>query len=239
MIIAHLQSLSALALCVAVSLAGVPASAEDLVAYDGFAYSGRLEGGAGGTGWNGPWFEGHNAIAAESLASKLGETPAVTGGRMVIANPDWPSQRTLSTPIGTQPGTWFVSFLASNDAETVPEHYAVLSIGSGDQGFGFGKSWMLGTWALLLPKEIPSQVSCATKDAVFVVLKVTYATEKGASKVQAFFDPELVNEPRIADIEMTGIDLPPGERVRIVGKKAASFDELRIGTTWASVCPTK
>lgn len=218
---------------------GLLSAADDLIAYDGFAYpGGNLVSNAGGSGWAGAWTEGANAVAGDSLKSKLGETPAIIGGRMLCSNPDWASVRKLATPIGDKPGTWYVSFLATNEAAVTQEHYIRLEVGS-DKGFTFGKAWMSDTWALIAPKEIGSTVGCATKDAVFVVLKATYAADKGASKLLAYFDADLVAEPKIADIEAIGLDLGVGDCVRLVGKKAASFDEVRIGTTWASVCPTK
>jgi len=234
-----MESLVALTL-ITIFGSGLLSAADGLIAYDGFAYpsGGGLVNNAGGSGWAGAWTDGFNGVAAESLKSKLGETPAVTGGRMLCASPDWASVRKLTTPIGDKSGTWYVSFLVANEADSTQEHYIRFEVG-GDKGFGFGKAWMSGTWALLSPKEIGSTVGCATKDPVFVVLKAIYAADKGVSKIQAFFDPDLATEPKIADIEAAGLDLGVGDSVRLVGKKAASFDEVRIGTTWASVCPTK
>lgn len=232
----HVRTRAVLLVC----LVGAAAAADDLLAYDGFAYgTGRLAGQSAGQGWSGAWADGHNQVVAEGLASRLGQTPLGAGGRMRCTNPDWASTRALVKPVGEAAGTWYLSFLVANDAEQTREHYITLTLGSGKGALAFGKSWMGKTWGFSAPKAQFSTAGCDTKAPILVVLKVVYADGPAADKVMAYLDPELPAEPRTADVELTGVDLPVGDRISLVAKQQASFDEIRIGTTWAAVCPAK
>jgi hypothetical protein len=215
-------------------------AAADPAVYEGFDYpEGRCEGQNGGTGWAGPWTDGHNAVKADNLASKLGQTPKSAGGHFVTANPDWAAKRMLKDKLGDKPGTVYVSFLIRNDSGVKEENYFNISFSGGDKpAFGVAQAYFGEKWSLVGVKEVGSQVSSNTTDSVFVVLKVTYGAP-GASKVEAFFDPDLAKEPKTSDINADGVDLPVVDRVSIVGKKEFSVDEIRIGDSWAAVCPAK
>ncbi|MDA3963110.1 MAG: hypothetical protein PF961_20180 [Planctomycetota bacterium] len=215
------------------------AMAAEPIVYEGFAYpSGRCEGNAGGLGWGGPWTDGHNGVQDASLVSAIGETPAATGGHFVSTNPDWAAKRALGTPIGTEAGTWYFSLLARNDTGVREENYGRVAF-FGDQGdaLSLEKGYHSSTWAIGGAKNLEGRVSAITTDAVFVVIKATWKAD-GTGSVAAFFDPELDTEPRVGDIGATDIAMKPISGVTIVGKKTFSFDEIRIGTSWAAVCPS-
>ncbi len=223
-----------------VLVASLPAA--DLIVHEPFATDGRLAGSSGSsssssssTGFAGAWSDGHQRQIAEGLTSKLGQTPATSGGAASLCNPDWAAKRALAAPIGDHPGTWYVSLLARNDTGEQKENYfrAVLT-GGGKEVAGLGKSWMGDCWQLLATGEHDSRASCTRPDAIFAVLKLTY-DDKGA--VRLWIDPELAAEPQVADVEALNLDLPPVDGVQLVAKKTWTVDELRIGTTWASVCP--
>lgn len=233
-----MATVSALPLAAAL-LAAATLAAADPVVYESFAYpEGRCEGQDGGTGWAGPWTDGHNAIQAGSLHSRLGETPLGGGGHFVTTNPDWAAKRMLKARLGERPGTVYVSFLIRNDTGVREENYGNITFAGDKPAFGIAHGYFAERWSLAGAKEVASQVDCNTTDPVFVVLKATWAAP-GAGKVEAFFDPELGKEPRAGDIAAEGIDLPVVDRIAIVGKKAFSIDEIRIGDSWAAVCPTK
>ncbi len=227
-------------LLMTVCAAGALIAAEPSV-YEGFDYpDGHCEGQNGGLGWAGPWTDGHNAIKSDDkLISKLGQTPKATGGHFVTANPDWGAKRVLKDMLGGKPGAVYISFLVRNDTGVKEENYVSLNFCAGEKTvFCLGQSYSGEKWSLGGMKNVDSEASSNNTDTVFIVLKATWAAA-GSSKVEAFLDPDLTREPKIADIAADGLDLPQVDRVMIVGKKSFSFDEIRIGDSWAAVCPAK
>lgn len=218
---------------------GCSLPAAELLVYEPFSGSGKVADTAGGSGFAGAWTDGHNQIVADNLASKLGETPATSAGSLQLTAPDWASKRQFAQPLGGKPGSWYLSYLIRNDTGEQPENYASVKLFAGESEVGgLGKSWMGDKWTLFGPgKEAATQASCVTTNAAFVVVKLTYAG--GADSLHAWVDPELASEPAVADAEVTGIALAPADRVVVVAKKKFSIDEIRIGTTWAAVCPAK
>ncbi len=226
----------------AIVLGSVSLSAADgLLAYEGFDYPvGDVTSLNGGSGWQGGWKEASNEVAAVDLTSALGQTPATSGAALRLVRPDWASQRTLAAPLCDHAGTWYMSFLIRNDGG-VPENYSQIQLNAtaGGDGVGFGKSWMNDKWVLNAGGEHASNSPCGTPEAVFVVLKFVCTDGAKGDKVQAYIDPDLPKEPAVADIEGTGLDIPPLTVLTCRAKKTTVVDELRLGTTWAAVCPAK
>ncbi len=224
---------------IAVILSASTLAAAEPAVYESFNYAeGRCEGQQGGSGWAGSWTDGHNAIKAGSLTSKIGQTPKSAGGHFVTTNRDWAAKRLLTDKLGEKPGTVYLSLLLRNDTGLRQENYGFVNVCAGDKtAFSIGQGYFGEKWSLGGLKEVGSQVSSNSTDAVFVVLKATWAGAAG--KVEAYFYPDLAKEPKSADIVADGVELPVVDRVAIVGKNEFSVDEIRIGPSWAAVCPAQ
>ncbi len=233
------------ALLVSLLCVSHPSHAE-LQVYEGFDYNtGQLRDKVGGEGWSGGWKEAHQGVEGGiSLESAVGETPAVSGGHMKTPNGDWPAIRNLETPFAAAPGTYWISFLAANLGNTREETYANLSFqpeeGDGKTAVGFAKDFNAANWALKAGGVTRATQTPATDSPVFVVIRLTIAEGKEASDAAIFLDPDLSTEPVTPDAEIVGVNLDPIEKVMIrcgTGEKLFGFDEIRLGTSYASVAP--
>lgn len=222
-----------------VGMTCVPARA-DLAVYEGFDYGeGSITDQAGGAGWEGAWGGAPNDVLPESLKAGYGETPKTSGGSLSLTKADWGSMRRLASALGEKPGIYYISFLLKNNTGISHENYGALTFTPAEEekgaGFGFGQEYFGDKWAIIAPQAV--KTGGASADPAFFVAKVVYAEEPGADKVLLYVDPELAAEPAAPDAEVSGTDLAPVKVVTLRSKQPFTFDELRVGTTWADVCP--
>lgn len=214
----------------------------ELIASESFEYpSGDLVKRDGGTGWSDAWGGGNNEVETENLSTTLGKNPSTAGGSLIVNRPDWASVRHLASRLGEKPGTYYISVLIRNNTGTSQNNYGSLSFSSSDEkalGFSlgqkhFGKAWAIGTSNGSAATDVP----CDNTEAVFLVAKVTYSDDPGGDGILLFANPGLASEPAAPSARIDHLDLVPVDRVKLQSRLPFSFDELRIGTAWADVCP--
>lgn len=236
-----LRSARIFAVCFALALTMTSARTE-LIASESFEYAtGNVVKQDGGSGWRGPWDGGNNEVEIESLSAAQGETPQTAGGSLLVNRPDWASTRHLAAPLGEKPGTYYISLLIRNDTGTSKENYGAVSFSSEDRkvlGFSLGQKHFGRNWGISTSNDnATADVASGNAEAVFLVAKVTYSDAPGGDSILLFANPGLASEPASPSAQVDGLDLVPVDKVKLQSRLPFSFDELRIGTTWADVCP--
>ncbi|MGL4398898.1 MAG: PEP-CTERM sorting domain-containing protein [Luteolibacter sp.] len=238
-----------LALCSAASAA--------LTVYDGFDYGavsgGDLTGRNGGSGFSGAYTAGTNS----TIYTTTGLTYTglqTTGGASQTADGVLPVVTTINfrgfTAISS--GDTWVSFLARRSATAGATTFAGLSfynstgIATGDAEFTISSAGTGGTWRLFdnnnggATTAVSTGITIAADTTYLLVAKIAWgAGVSGTETVSLFVNPTLGSTPVTAlasrDINMaSNID-----KVRIAGTNAVdyTFDEIRIGDSFASVTP--
>ena len=221
-----------------------PARAELLV-YEGFNYDvGTLNGKDGGFGFSGAWTGGPWKVAASSLSYPAGSTLPRTGNRAMEDDgvAEASTQRSLSTTIdlGAE-GVYYFSMLmnksdggASADALNVYFHgggaqKARVGIGSNEAIlFGLANGWTSGA-GTLMPKNT---------DILLVGKFITSASQNDELHLVRYLPndevplTEPINWPESTTANMSGVIASIS---LAMGVGTGQIDEIRIGTTWASV----
>jgi hypothetical protein len=224
---------------------GVQASRADLLVYEGFDYPpGPLVSQAGGKGWNEPWhgYTGSNgAVAADSL--KAAQPVATTGGHMETVDPDSPMQRGLEHRLFDKAGVVWLSVLIRNDSGQSDATYSFLSLGAlldKKSAFSIGKAYNVTNWGVTSGSQSQTFALPADNTVALIVLRIEHSDTAGSDSIQAFINPPTGAEPTTPYIKMEGLTLKPVDLVSIRSgnnKKIFSYDEIRIGTTFADVAP--
>ena len=223
--------------------AAPPTETGGLAAHESFAYDAeRLAGSDGGMGWAGPWKDSPGRLTpGVSLWNEAGDTIAASGGYYSSTNDNWRATRKLAAPVGDRPGTTWVSFFIRNDTGSKKETYGFLGLVDKDgKGVKFGQGHWGATWSLMEPGDAKTTTSSNNKRSQFVVLRVDVADGEGADAVRAYVNPRPGTPPTDPAALKTGIDLPTLDTVILQSGTSGtpfSYDEIRIGATYASVTP--
>ena len=229
-------------------------AAAGLIAYDGFNYGPvgvGLNGltGGGSFGWGGAWSTtGNSTIAAGSLTSPT-VPMSVTGNSVTAAaagtNRD--SSRSFPSPLGTAGTSLYVGFLIE------PEGV----VGGGSDNGYFGLNLMStegGPGVVMIDKpgagaendwvlesnfgngQFASSVPVISGQTYLMVCRIDFATS-GSDTFSLFIDPPSTTQPATPDAVKGGVNFGQMSALDITGPGAFSIDELRVGTTFASVVP--
>jgi hypothetical protein len=237
-------------------VAGLAASANAaLLAYEGFDYpiGGEVVGLNGGTGWTGPWTEniatsnGDFPLAADSLVNTpFPFTP--TGGRLRtvgVASLGFDAvSRTMPGLDMSAEGTRYFSFLMRKEIAASSnnnlEFNLIDSTNASMNDFRFGAT-SADRFFLTSTDNNDLGATVATNTTYFVVMKVDANTDATADVVNVAIYSGATNvpltEPDSWDLTFSiasnaNLD---GIRVRVGNSTAGSFDEFRVGETWADV----
>jgi hypothetical protein len=241
-------SLSLLVSCVLV-MAGVTAPAHgDLLVYEGFDYpAGDLVGQSGGTGWAEAWHgvEGahaHGAVVADSL--NVSPAISTSGGHMQTSDGDSAVMRGFTNPLFKANGVTWISFLARNDSGQTDSTYSFLKFaaaGGGDDGsIRITKDFFGKSWQVVMGSQNQDLGAAADSTTVLFVLRIEATGKPGGDSVQVFVNPPIASAPATPTAQLTGVTLKPLDQAVIQsgsGVKTFSYDEIRIGTTFADVVP--
>ena len=234
-----------LALCSAASAA--------LTAYDGFDYgaaSGDLTGKNGGPGWSGAYTDSGNStvyittgLSYGTLETSGGASLTADGGAVTTLN-----FRNTGTTYGDDEAVTWISFLAQRNGAASASTFAGLSfynnggIAAGNAEFSISNAGVGGTWRLFdngTSTTVSTSTTIASNTTYLLVARISWgAGAGGTDAVSLFVNPTLGIEPGVADasrdISMTNFD-----KVRIAGANAVNytFDEIRVGDSFASVTP--
>ena len=232
----------------ATASATTQAAPSGLVAYDGFAYAvGQpIAGQNGGTGWTGAWTsETSGTVVASSLvASAPADTLSTTGAKITVGASNGPSSRTLSQTLGADGTTIWSGVLMKLDfpgqydwsrftiGDLSIQAYSNLDDWSATASNGFGTYYFNQSFA-----------PAVTGNTYFLVVKQTFNVTSGQDNVQIYLNPTPGTEPSVGSaLVNTTIDsqyLNTFSTIRLTASynSAASFDEVRLGTTYADVAP--
>lgn len=229
-------------IAVALSLAtGLSAFAQDLIAYDGFDYpaSSNLQGKNGGTGWSGAWADAGIAPTAVN-ATGLVWPDLLTGGgcakTAATTSFDLSTYQRGLASYTAPANTIYVSFLLRPDAD----------FGTGG-GLRFG-NWPNAMWVGAHPAYYvyglmtsnglgdDSNVPLAPGQTTLLVARMV---KSGASVTYSLWVNPAVGaaQPAFPDASYSIAQLLP-QSVTLVNDGGFTTDEIRVGTTWASVLPT-
>lgn len=231
-----------LALAGAVTLLAVAAPTQTL-AYDGFGYGtlANLAGSNGGVGWTGPWFDvgtDLTGVAATGLAyAGLATTPgAAVTPAVVDVYPMTSYERTFQPPTaGTT--ALYVSFLLRYDAAA--GDFGGLTFGQYPYAMYVGAPPGFYTYGLMMSQGLGDAASkpLVVGETTLVVVKIALGTPSGVA-YSLFLDPTIgLPEPAYAAATYGLPLLALPTKVTLHNGTGFTTDEIRVGTTWASVLP--
>lgn len=234
-----------LALCSAASAA--------LTVYDGFDYgasSGDLTGKTGGSGWSGAYTDsGNSTIYATTGLTYTGL--ATTGGASLTADGGALTTINFRGFTAISSGETWISFLAQRNGAASTTTFAGLSfynstgIATADAEFSISNAGTGGTWRLFdnnnggATTAVSTGITIASDTTYLLVAKIAWGAGAGGTEtVSLFVNPTLGLPPVTADAGRD-IDMANINKVRIAGANGVNytFDEIRIGDSFASVTP--
>lgn len=221
----------------------VAAQADTLSAYDGFQYTtgSSINGQNGGSGWAGAWSTPGGLDATVTASSLSFNDLLVSGGAASTAGFQPPNQgssvafwsRSLTTPLGADGTTVYLSFLLQPDAGF--GFYGGINFGnifigrSGDQA-DYGLEGPASDLSL-------SNVPVVQDQTVLLVLEAQFLP--GDDQLSLFVNP-TPGEPQPATPSAVKTDLDVGTVSSVVINNYGGYttDEIRIGSTFASATPS-
>lgn len=218
-----------------------------LQAYDPFNYTagaGGLTNQNGGTGWTSTWGAGVNDIVSPGLTFTKGSATLVASGNTTqTANNNNGNFRTLPAVLNS--GTEYVSFLGKLASGVAGGGYAGVSLfnGTGTEALFIGQPSTRTVWGL--DQSTGPQLSTVPVNGTIhlLVAQIQFgAGAGGMDHVNLYIDPTPgLSAPDVtASLSADTTRSASFDRVRIQsgnGQAPVNFDELRIGTTFASVVP--
>lgn len=225
------------------ALGATQAQAQVLEAFD-YAVGSTLDGQNGGTGFSNGWYDGFQlgtfseTIGAGSLAYGSLTTSgnrydvastAVGGGTFVVQQRNADGANTFSDG-----STVFFSFLVNaTTKDTANNSYFGLALGSAFIGGG-GGFYGLGQAGQATTNSAIADTIGVTR---LLVLRADFAA--GNDTMRLYIDPVAGVEPVVADVTRTDFDLGSTNQFQVTWGQGggASFDEMRLGTSFASVTP--
>ncbi len=219
----------------------------------------------GGWGWDGPWRElGTDRMVvraneAESSGSRVGIleyadsaaavllrqggqlTTGPGGQTQIVRNIDlsaMPPGMCDEYGLGANNTTLWLSFLACSFDSASQDHEGYLQLGDSKRGVRFGtfSSTDRRNWSLTTMRdhaEIATSEISSGKPAL-IIAQITFRS--GSEHVMMWVNPDLKKQlrPATANLQMFVPNFRITE-VSIVGRNSMDFDEIRLGSTFASV----
>lgn len=212
----------------------------DLLSYEGFSYgaSANIQGANGGTGWNSSWAK-LSSIPTGATTDGLSwpGLPTSGGSAFTAAFPsaDYTRYSRVLSPIGAAENTVYLSFLLRPNPG-----FGVgggLAFGTWDNGIIVGVATGTGTYGLagFLGPVVPTTTPLVQGETTLIVARA-HKDSGGTITWSLHVNPAIsAFEPEAPDATLTipGTALPPATFLYNDG--GFSTDEIRFGTTWASV----
>lgn len=147
-----------------------------------------------------------------------------------------PTWLTESGRLGA-PGTrvW-MSFLAQSFSGDGGDRWAYIELGDAVRIGRHAVSEGPGSWGLHVPEQTPETSEGSSAESTFIAVAIDFADPQDT--VSMWVNPDLGVPPRSPDVAVAvdGLEI---HRVVVSGRYSTDFDELRIGTSWSSVAPTR
>jgi len=223
-----------------------------VIAYEGAAYgaSGVLDGLAGGFNWQTAW-NGNNDVAESGLLYTNGMFMLLTTGNRLLTE-SWAgeSRRTLATngfpnmlvnnafaPDGTS--IWY-SFLIRQENQAWDTSYGgvYLANTANSDTLYIGKGWEVPLWRVEAGSNVTIPGHQTTNGQTYLmVTRIDF--KAGNEDVRVWVNPPLqAAAPSDAAATLfSGKNFTFNQMFIACGTAVFSIDELRVGTTWASVAP--
>jgi hypothetical protein len=214
-----------------------------LIAYDPFNYTpgSQLVGLSGGQGWNGPWQQ--NGPGASTLigSDNLTYGNLVTSGHCAATQSGNPigNAHPLATPLGIS-GTvvWFSILLRPIDPIGADNYGGYFSLNFGNLFIGKpGASSYYALDFLSGGDMVPTNVQAQQNVTVFLVVRATF--KDGPDQFDLWVNPVPGQPLPAPDATKTDLDVGTFTSVNIGASTRCEFDEMRVGTSYASVSPTQ
>lgn len=219
-----------------------------LLSYESFDYTaGNLVGQNGGTGFSGAWsaFNGANGTTVVQAAGLEYSSLETDGGKAYITPTGGSSTGALRNLDATySSGTVYLSFLTNLDDGA--RFFGLSLYDGGTERLLIGKQGGQTSWSLSGPVVTAQTSGTVTLDTTFLmVLRVDFDASGANERLRLYIDPTLGVEPAVAQIDLLTSTSFQFNALRIAagftsGPQAAaigSFDEIRVGTTYADVTP--
>lgn len=224
-----------------------PSSAA-LIVYEDFNYSvGDLNNENGGTGWGGKWVKDTSSntdVVAGSLDDPNDLLTANNHASVTGSATGDIYTRSLTTAIGVDGTTRYLSFLLSPDSTLDTSNWFGLALREGGAGdiffgilartttFGIDDETLNGT------DDADSLISATLGTTALLVIKMQFNTSGTDDVFSMYINPNPGSAEPTADATYTydfaGQDI--GTLV-LNSSDSVSYDEIRIGTTYADVTP--
>lgn len=223
-------------------------AAAELIAYEPFDYAAGtpLVGANSGVGFASPWAAGgFNARLPKLFQISPGALTypeLATQGKTHVSAEAASVQgigglgRALSTPLGAENETYYLSFLHRPDSET-EFGSIVLGTGQGDE-LAIGKSSSTGEYYISnrggagrILSGVPGEIGKTR----LVVVKMEFMA--GPDRFTLHIDPVPGKTEPADGFVKEDLDLPFADKIFLYSRAAWSVDEIRLGTTWEDVTP--
>jgi hypothetical protein len=216
----------------------IPFSANAGLVYDGFNYpvGTSLSGENGGSGWGAPWDSSRSALGV-NVTQGLAFKNLISSPGSVTSDPALPGSvafytRQLSATYGADNTTLYMSVLLRPNAGF--GFYGGINL----DGIFIGKSGTTNTYGIEDANNNISSTSVTpvVGTTVFLVLRANF--QPGNDRFSLYVDPTPGGpEPVVPDAVKTNYDLPPANNIFINNAGGWTTDEIRLGSTFASVAP--
>lgn len=196
----------------------------------------------GGIGFGGAW----SAVTGTSTVNSPGLTYSgltVAGNRATTTAVATTQSRSLSAAIGGSTSTTYISFLLRPDAATSAanaEFGLAGTLGSvfvGKAASGNTSNYLLDTQSTSGGTQNASSTAFANGTAVLMVLRADFVGGGGGDTFKLYINPSNAAEPGSADATKSGTDVGTVSAIQFTGNLGFSFDELKIGSSYADVVP--
>jgi hypothetical protein len=223
-----------------------------LIVYDGFNYSpvgAPISGQSGGAGWSGPWggslaagyFIGSGSLASpfpgEGTSGNMLSTGVSTGNKGTLRN--------LASSLGTPGTTDYFSFLIQPTGTVgngFDDGHMGLSILGTLNSLFCGKPGVGAVNPNLYDIETgggitraPTTVAAVSGQTVLMVVRADFTAVNDTFTL--YINPLSTTEPATPSAVLGGFSVGTVTGLQVSGPGAFNFDELRVGTTFASVVP--
>jgi hypothetical protein len=225
-----------------------------LIVYDGFNYTpagAAISGqsGGGSFGWSGPWGGTQAAgyfIGGGSLASPFPGEP--TSGNMLstgVSTGNKGTLRNLTTPLGTPGTTDYFSFLmqptgtVGNGFDDGHMGFSILGtlnqLYAGKPGVGAVNPNLYDIETQGGITRAPTTVTAVSGQTVLMVVRADFTAVNDTFTL--YINPPTTAEPTTPNAVLGGYSVGTVTALQVSGPGAFNFDEIRVGTTFASVVP--
>ena len=256
--------LNGLALALALAFATTPARAT-LMAYEGFASTNYTAGPLTGqnpvvSGFTNAWTAANTNFFAGGASQALTYSNIVsddTGGSYSTTNINSRATRAMSTILGgnsvSGTNTYYISLMMKVSAVDSLNYRAFeLESEFNNRNFQFGAAADTGSinWGMRVTTASStfltnlSTVTAVANETVFAVLKLRYSSAANDDAVDLWVNPsDLSSEVGSTNfVTISGFSFLHNSAknislARFTGSGSASWDEIRVGTTWADVTP--